>query len=94
MTKLLEEAIARTSELGAKLSDQEQEKLAVVIIGMLEGLKDMDVDEFEDFLELKNQEVRAHIRESHKEYRDGKSRPAEDFLAELEAENKKGTNPS
>ena len=46
----------------------------------------MDIDEFEDYLELQDPKVRAHIRKSQQEYRAGKSRPAEEFLAELRAE--------
>ena len=43
----------------------------------------MPIDEFEDYLELQDPVVRAHIRKSNAEYRAGKSRPAEEFLAEL-----------
>src|SRR2546425_2634073 len=43
----------------------------------------MDIDEFEDYLELKDPKIREHIRKSHQEYLAGKSRPAEEFLAEL-----------
>jgi prevent-host-death family protein len=43
----------------------------------------MDIDEFEDYLELRDAGVLAHVRESHKEYLGGKSRPAEEFLADL-----------
>jgi PHD/YefM family antitoxin component YafN of YafNO toxin-antitoxin module len=44
----------------------------------------MDIDEFEDYLELQDSKVRAHIRASTAEYRAGKSRPAGDLLAELQ----------
>ena len=40
----------------------------------------MDVDEFEDYLELRNPKIGAEIRKSHAEYRAGKSRPAEALL--------------
>ena len=43
----------------------------------------MPIDEFEDYLELQDPAMRAHIRKSNAEYLAGKSRPAEDFLAEL-----------
>ena len=43
----------------------------------------MDIDEFEDYLELKDPEFREHIRKSYQEYLAGKSRPAEEFLSEL-----------
>jgi PHD/YefM family antitoxin component YafN of YafNO toxin-antitoxin module len=46
----------------------------------------MDIDAFEDYLELQDPKVRAHIRKSQQEYRAGKSRPGEEFLAELRAE--------
>ena len=46
----------------------------------------MDIDEFEDYLELQDPKVRADIRRSTAEYRAGKSRPAEDFLKELRQE--------
>ncbi len=43
----------------------------------------MDIDEFEDYLELQNSKVRAHIRKSNQEYLAGRSRPAKEFLQEL-----------
>ena len=43
----------------------------------------MPIDEFEDYLELQDRAVREHIRKSNAEYLAGKSRPAEDFIAEL-----------
>ena len=43
----------------------------------------MDIDEFEDYLELKDPKIREHIRKSYQEYLAGKSRPAEELLAEL-----------
>jgi PHD/YefM family antitoxin component YafN of YafNO toxin-antitoxin module len=49
----------------------------------------MDIDEFEDYLELRDPKVREHIRKSHQEYLAGKSRPAGEFLAELKAEQRK-----
>jgi PHD/YefM family antitoxin component YafN of YafNO toxin-antitoxin module len=45
----------------------------------------MDIDEFEDYLELKDPKIREHIRKSYEEYLAGKSRPAEELLAELRA---------
>ncbi len=42
----------------------------------------MDIDEFEDYLELRDPRVRTHIRQSSAEYLAGKSRPAEEFVAE------------
>lgn len=46
----------------------------------------MDVDELEDYLELQDPKIREHIHKSNEEYLAGKSRPAEEFLAELEEE--------
>jgi PHD/YefM family antitoxin component YafN of YafNO toxin-antitoxin module len=43
----------------------------------------MNIDEFEDYLELRDPKVRAHIRASNAEYRAGKSRPADAFLKEI-----------
>jgi len=45
----------------------------------------MDIDEFEDYLELQDATVREHIRKSTEEYRAGKSRPAEELSRELHA---------
>jgi hypothetical protein len=49
----------------------------------------MDIDEFEDYLELQDPKVREHIRQSNQEYLAGKSRPAEEFLKELRQETKR-----
>ena len=53
------------------------EKDGIPVVGI------MDVDELEDYLELKDPKVKEHIRKSYQEYRAGKSRPAEELLAEL-----------
>jgi PHD/YefM family antitoxin component YafN of YafNO toxin-antitoxin module len=52
----------------------------------------MDIDEFEDYLELQDPKVRGHIRTSTAEYRAGKSRPAADLLTELQT-GKRGKTP-
>ena len=44
----------------------------------------MDAEEFEDYLELQDPEMKRHIAASTKEYREGKSFPAEDLIAESE----------
>ena len=44
----------------------------------------LDIDEFEDYLELNEPKVRRDIEQSTKEFREGKGRPAREFLAELE----------
>ena len=41
----------------------------------------MDIDEFEDYLELQDPKARADIRKSNAEYLAGKSRPLEEFRA-------------
>jgi len=43
----------------------------------------MDIDEFEDYLDLHDPKVRASIAKSRAEYRAGKSHPARELLAEL-----------
>ncbi len=48
----------------------------------------MDIDEFEDYLELKDPKVRDHIRKSYQEYLAGKSRPAQKLLFQLQKEKK------
>ncbi len=53
----------------------------------------MDIDEFEDYLEQQDASVQTTIEESDAEYRAGKSRPANDLLAELTAEKPKKTQP-
>lgn len=51
----------------------------------------MDVQEFEDYLELRDPRVCEHIRKSNQEYLAGKSRPAEEFLQELRQEARRKT---
>ncbi len=46
----------------------------------------MDIDEFEDYLELKDPRVRAHIQRSAEEHRAGEGRPARELLEELRQE--------
>jgi len=45
----------------------------------------MDIDEFEDYLELQDPQVRAHIAKGRQELLAGKSRPAAKLLTELRA---------
>ena len=49
----------------------------------------MDIDEFEDYLELQDPKVREDIRKSNAEHLAGKSRPYEEFLTELRQEEQK-----
>ena len=52
----------------------------------------MDIDEFEDYLELRDPKVRAIIRKGTEAYRAGRSLPAREVLADLLAR-KKGKAP-
>lgn len=52
----------------------------------------MDIDEFEDYLELQDPEVKRIIEEGTKEYLAGKGRPAEEFFNELVEEQEKATS--
>jgi hypothetical protein len=49
----------------------------------------MDIDEFEDYLDLRDPKIRAHIRTSNKQYLAGKSRPVTEFLKKLRQEEAK-----
>lgn len=49
----------------------------------------MDIDEFEDYLELTDPKVKRDIKRSTEEFRAGKGRPAREFLAELQAAEQK-----
>ena len=51
----------------------------------------MDIDEFEDYLELRDPKVRAAIAKSREEHRAGKSRPAGELLREFQARRAKPT---
>jgi PHD/YefM family antitoxin component YafN of YafNO toxin-antitoxin module len=44
----------------------------------------MDIDEFEDYLELQDPKIKRDIRKSTEEFRAGKGRLAREFLTELE----------
>lgn len=54
----------------------------------------MDIDEFEDYLELKDPAIRRHIQRSYEQYRVGKSRPANLLLAELQQGKGRKTKPA
>ena len=43
----------------------------------------MDIDEFEDYLELHDPKVKKQIQKSYAEYKKGKARPAQEFLGKL-----------
>ena len=42
----------------------------------------MDIDDMEDWLELQDPEMQKQIAEGYKEYRQGRTRPLDDFLFE------------
>ena len=50
----------------------------------------MDIDEFEDYLDLHNPKLKASIAKSRTEYRAGKSRPARALLGDLLRRKKRG----
>ena len=54
------------------------EKGGIPVVGL------MDADELEDYLEVHDPEVQAQIQKSTEAYLAGKSRPAREFLAELQ----------
>ena len=64
------------------------EKDGIPVAGLL------DIDEFEDYLELQDPKVREHIRKSSQEYLTGKSRPAGELVAELRRRGKKAARKS
>jgi hypothetical protein len=49
----------------------------------------MNVEELEDYLELKDPALKKHIRKSYQEYHRGKARRASKFLKELRANSTK-----
>ena len=53
----------------------------------------MDIDEFEDYLELQDPKVRADIAQSRKEFLAGKVRPIEKLLNEFRREAERKTKP-
>ncbi len=54
----------------------------------------MDADELEDYLELQDPKVRRMIQKSNEDIRAGRTRPAEELLAELQEDSKKRTGIS
>jgi hypothetical protein len=49
----------------------------------------VDIDAIEDFLEIHDPKMQRKIRASMKAYREGRTRPVTEFIAELEAEDRK-----
>ncbi len=54
------------------------EKDGIPIVGI------MDIDEFEDYLEIQDPKIQMEIRQSYQEHLAGKSRPIEEFFKELD----------
>jgi hypothetical protein len=54
----------------------------------------MDIDEFEDYLELQDPNVQRQIKKSSQEFRAGKGRPASELVAELQGTKKSNKNRS
>ena len=61
------------------------EKSGIPVAGL------MDADELEDYLEVHDPKVQRLIQQSNEDYLAGRSRPAEELLAELRAEKGKTT---
>ncbi|MGA7219611.1 MAG: type II toxin-antitoxin system Phd/YefM family antitoxin [Candidatus Sulfotelmatobacter sp.] len=61
------------------------EKDGIPVVGL------MHVDDLEDYLELQDSELSAHIAKSNAEYREGKARDVSELLAELKTSAKKKT---
>lgn len=59
------------------------EKDGIPVAGIL------DVDEMEDYLELKDPKIKKRIAQSAGQYQKGQARSARDFLAELQKGNKR-----
>jgi hypothetical protein len=55
------------------------EKDGIPVIGI------MDADEMEDYLELRDSKLTAQLRQSNRDVREGRTRPAEAILGELAA---------
>jgi|BarGraIncu00222A_1022003.scaffolds.fasta_scaffold129235_2 restriction endonuclease len=46
----------------------------------------MNIDDFEDYLDTKDPKLNKQIKQSYREYLNGKARPVEEFMAELKGE--------
>ncbi len=56
------------------------ERDGIPVLGIL------DADELEDYLDLHDEALQEQIRQGYAEYREGKTRPIEEVLAEVEDE--------
>lgn len=73
--------IARRAHLNNELFILEKNGIPIACI--------VDIDDLEDWLELQDPEMQEQIAEGYREYRQGKTKPLDDFLAELHAAQKK-----
>ena len=48
----------------------------------------LDIDEFEDWLEIKNPKTKEQIRRGHTEYEKGKTIPLDKFLFKIQSKGK------
>jgi prevent-host-death family protein len=48
----------------------------------------LDIDEFEDWLDTKDPELKEQIRQGHEEYKKGKTVPLDKFLRQIQAKKK------
>lgn len=71
-------AVVKRVHLGKEYIVLEKGGLPVVAL--------MDIDEFEDSLELQNPAVRRHVAQSSREHAAGRGRFAKEFVEELEVE--------
>jgi len=53
------------------------ERDGIPVLGIL------DADELEDYLDLRDEALKAHIRQGYRQYKAGKARPVEKVLAEV-----------
>ncbi len=74
---------------GIKPGDQLDFSVSGRVISIIPKLSP---DELQDEREIRDPKVRAAIRKSNQEFRAGKSRPAEEFLAERASGSKKGSS--
>ena len=71
---------------GIKPGDQVEFSVSGRVINITPKLSP---DELQDDQEIRDPKVREHIRKSNADYLAGRSRPGQDFLAELRAEARK-----
>jgi prevent-host-death family protein len=45
----------------------------------------LDIDEFEDWLEMKDSKIKEQIRRGYKEYKKGKTIPLDKFLSKIQS---------